>query len=239
MRDLWTSAGQQGPLPPTFRSLSGDVPVRVRRLLACSCQGPGGPKSFAALDLGAGPAPETGLRDRQVRGPGALRQGRGFLVRAAADQRGAERRHGPEQDVAGRPGRRAACSHQYCRTSPAAPAAGPVVVGLDGGSVPSRPRPERQFEVVAGKVIDAGAPSTASPSPATVRRPHPRRSGRPCRGRGGCGDASDGAVRRRCRAMAVATRGAAKCHDRAGLVARRCPLRARAAGGPRPRRRHG
>src|SRR3954470_18893897 len=42
----------------TFRSLFGDVPVRVRRLLVCPCHGPGAPKSFAALDLGAGPAPE-------------------------------------------------------------------------------------------------------------------------------------------------------------------------------------
>ena len=30
----------------------GDVPVRVRRLLVCPCQGPGEAKSFAALDLG-------------------------------------------------------------------------------------------------------------------------------------------------------------------------------------------
>src|SRR3954469_11197071 len=37
---------------------------------------------------------------------------------------------------------------------PTAPADGPVVVGLDGGYVRSRHRPERHFEVVAGKVID-------------------------------------------------------------------------------------
>jgi len=37
-----------------FRSLFGDVPVRVRRLLVCPCQDviEGGAKSFAALDLG-------------------------------------------------------------------------------------------------------------------------------------------------------------------------------------------
>jgi hypothetical protein len=45
----------------TFRSLFGDVPVRVRRLLVCPCHGPGEPKSFVALDLGAGTvAPELG-----------------------------------------------------------------------------------------------------------------------------------------------------------------------------------
>src|SRR4051794_39341978 len=41
-----------GHYPATFRSLFGDVPVRVRRLLVCPCQGPGEAKSFAALDLG-------------------------------------------------------------------------------------------------------------------------------------------------------------------------------------------
>src|SRR3954468_18348589 len=48
----------KGHYPATFRSLFGNVPVRVRRLLVCPCHGPGEPKSFAALDLGAGPAPE-------------------------------------------------------------------------------------------------------------------------------------------------------------------------------------
>src|SRR5215211_1063221 len=39
---------------------------------------------------------------------------------------------------------------------PAAPAAGSVVVGLDGGYVRSQHRcEERHFEVIAGKVIDA------------------------------------------------------------------------------------
>jgi hypothetical protein len=42
----------KGHYPVTFRSLFGDVPVRVRRLLTCPCQGQGAAKSFAALDLG-------------------------------------------------------------------------------------------------------------------------------------------------------------------------------------------
>ncbi len=44
-----------------FRSLFGDVPVRVRRMLICPCQDviEGGTKSFAVLDLGKdGVAPE-------------------------------------------------------------------------------------------------------------------------------------------------------------------------------------
>src|SRR3954454_16515931 len=42
----------KGHYRATFRSLFGDVPVRVRRLLVCPCQSPGEAKSFAALDLG-------------------------------------------------------------------------------------------------------------------------------------------------------------------------------------------
>jgi hypothetical protein len=40
----------KGHYRATFRSLFGNVPVRVRRLLVCPCHGPGKPKSFAALD---------------------------------------------------------------------------------------------------------------------------------------------------------------------------------------------
>src|SRR5208282_2281359 len=43
----------KGHYSATFRSLFGDVPVRVRRRLACPCQGSGGAKSFAVLDLEA------------------------------------------------------------------------------------------------------------------------------------------------------------------------------------------
>ena len=58
MRRCERPLASKGYYPATFRSFFGDVPVRVRRLLVCPCQGPGAPKSFAALDLGAGLAPE-------------------------------------------------------------------------------------------------------------------------------------------------------------------------------------
>src|SRR3982751_710359 len=48
----------KGHYPATFRSLFGDGPGRVRRLLVCPCQSPGEAKSFAALDLCAAAAPE-------------------------------------------------------------------------------------------------------------------------------------------------------------------------------------
>ena len=50
----------KGHYGATFRSLSGNVPVRVRRLLTCSCQRPDQPKSIAALALGNGAATAAG-----------------------------------------------------------------------------------------------------------------------------------------------------------------------------------
>ena len=55
-RRRWCAAcerplASKGHYRATFRSLFGNVPVRVRRLLVCPCHGPGEAKSFAALDL--------------------------------------------------------------------------------------------------------------------------------------------------------------------------------------------
>jgi hypothetical protein len=43
----------KGHYTATFRSLFGDVPIRIRRLLTCPCQNGGEATSFAALDLEA------------------------------------------------------------------------------------------------------------------------------------------------------------------------------------------
>jgi hypothetical protein len=51
----------KGHYNATFRSLFGNVPIRVRRLLACPCQGAGDAKNFVAFDLEAATvAPELG-----------------------------------------------------------------------------------------------------------------------------------------------------------------------------------
>src|SRR3954470_464566 len=51
--------GSKGHYPMRFRSLFGDVPLRVRRLLLCPCQGSSGAKSATILDCGRHPvAPE-------------------------------------------------------------------------------------------------------------------------------------------------------------------------------------
>jgi len=145
----------KGHYPATFRSVFGDVPVRVRRLLVCPCQGPGEAKSFAALDLGKDAvAPELAyvtakfaalvpfgkvatLLSELLPVSGAQNAG---TVRNRTLRVGQEVVQQPSTGTAKRP---------------MAQPAGPVVVGLDGGYVRSRHRPERHFEVIAGKVIDA------------------------------------------------------------------------------------
>src|SRR3954469_18492487 len=148
LRDLWTSAGQQGPLPC-------DVPVRVRRLLVCPCHGRGAPKSFAALDLGAGPAPELAYVTAKFAALAPFGKV-AALLSELLPLSGAQNA-GTVRNRALRVGQEVVPQHPTKNAEPpAAPADGPVVVGLDGGYVRSRHRQEeRHFEVVAGKVIDA------------------------------------------------------------------------------------
>src|SRR5277367_959065 len=47
------SLASKGHYTATFRSLFGDVPIRVRRLLTCPCQEMAEARSFAAFDLEA------------------------------------------------------------------------------------------------------------------------------------------------------------------------------------------
>jgi hypothetical protein len=160
-RRRWCAAcGQplagKGHYRATFRSLFGGVPVRVRRWQVCPCQGPGEPKSFAALELGGGAvAPELAYVTARYAALAPFGKVAALLsellpIGGAANAgtvRNRTRRVGEDvvQPHAAETGKR-----------PAAGVAGPVVVGLDGGHVRSRrPEEERHFEVIAGKVIDA------------------------------------------------------------------------------------
>jgi len=147
----------KGYYPATFRSLFGNVPVRVRRLLVCPCcQGSGGAKSFAVLDLEAATmAPELAYVTTRYAALAPFGQVAALLsellpisgARNAATVRNRTLRVGE-----------AVVQLQVTKTAQqmAAKLAEPVVVGLDGGYVRSRHRQEeRHFEVIAGKVIDA------------------------------------------------------------------------------------
>jgi hypothetical protein len=151
--------GQQGHDTAAFRSWFGDVPVRVRRLFACPCQGSGGARSFAALDLEAATvAPERAhvtARHAALAPFGKV----AALLSALLAISGAQNA-GTVRNRTLRVGEGVVQRHAT-RTAPPGttqPPAEPVVVGLDGGDGRSRHRhEERHFEVIAGKVIDANS----------------------------------------------------------------------------------
>ncbi len=147
----------KGFYPATFRSLFGDVPVRVRRLLVCPCcHGSGGAKSFAVLNLEAATvAPELAYVTSRYAALPPFGQVTALLSELLPVSRA--QNAGTVRNRTLRVGEAVVQPHAAKMAKPTAtqPAA-PVVVGLDGGYVCSRHRQEgRHFEVVAGKVIDA------------------------------------------------------------------------------------
>ena len=146
----------KGHYEARFRSLFGDVPVRIRRLHVCPCQGSGEAKSFAVLDLGKNAvAPELAYVTARYAALAPFGKV-ATLLSELLPMSGAQNT-GTVRNRTLRVGQEVV--HQHVTESakqPQAQAAGPVVVGLDGGYVRSRcRRDERHFEVVAGKVIDA------------------------------------------------------------------------------------
>jgi len=138
-----------------FRSLFGDVPVRVRRLHVCPCQGAGAAKSFAALDLGKDAvAPE--LAYVTARYAALVPFGKVAVFLSELLPMGGAQNTGTVRNRTMRVGESIVQQHAIDRVErPPVQAPSPVVVGLDGGYVCSRHRrDERHFEVVAGKVID-------------------------------------------------------------------------------------
>jgi hypothetical protein len=148
---------EQGLPPATFRSVFGDVAVRIRRLCNCRCRaGLQEPNSFAASLATGGVAPELAyitvkfgalapfapvadLLSELLPIGGAVNAGtlRNRIMRVGAT-------------VA----KLITAGAQVLEPDAVTPA---VMIGLDGGYVGSRHRrPERNFEVIAGKVIEVG-----------------------------------------------------------------------------------
>src|SRR4029453_8199460 len=137
----------KGHYSATFRSLFGDVPVRVRRLLVCPCHGPGEPKSFAAVDLGAGPPPELAYVTTKF--AALVPFGKvATLLSELLPMSGAQNA-GTVRNRTLRVGQEVVQPHSTGTAKrPVMQAARPVVVGLDGGYVRSRHQQEgRHFEV--------------------------------------------------------------------------------------------
>jgi len=133
-----------------FRSLFGDVQLRVRRLLTCPCQGGGEAKSFAVLDFGGNAiAPE--LAYVTARYAALVPFGKvAVLLSELLPISGTQH----ASTVRNRTMRAGETIVQPSSADMAKPT-GPVVVGLDGGYVRNRHGGERRhFEVIVGKVID-------------------------------------------------------------------------------------
>ena len=147
---LWS----KGYYPATFRSVFGDIRVKVRRLSACDCRSERGePKSFAALVAMGGIAPELAYVTAKFAALAPFARVADLLSELLPV--GGAANPGTVRNRTLRVGTTVA------KLTPAgAPMTEPdavtpaVVVGLDGGYVRSRHRrPERNFEIVAGKVI--------------------------------------------------------------------------------------
>ena len=146
----------KGHYTATFRSLFGDVPTRVRRLLSCPCQSGGVASSSAGFDLEAATvAPELAYvtaRYAALAPFGKVADLLSELLPISGAQNA-----GTVRNRTMRAGEAVVQPHAAkTAEAAAAPPAKPVVIGLDGGYVRSRHRQdERHFEVIAGKVIDA------------------------------------------------------------------------------------
>jgi len=143
----------KGHYTATFRSLFGDVPIRIRRLLTCPCQNGGEAKSFAAFDLEAATvAPELAYvtaRYAALAPFGKVAELLSELLSVSGAPNACTVRNRSM-----RVGEAVAQPNVTTTTTPRP--AEPAVVGLDGGYVRSRHRQdERHFEVIAGKVIGA------------------------------------------------------------------------------------
>ena len=140
-----------------FRSLFGDVPLRVRRLLACPCQGENEAKSVAVLDFGRGAAIAPELAYVTARYAAMAPFGKTADLLSELLPISGPQHASTVRSRTLRVGAEVVQAHAAESASePVLPACGAVVVGIDGGYLRHRHRAEgRRFEVIAGKVIQA------------------------------------------------------------------------------------
>ena len=150
----------------TFRSLFGDVPLRIRRFENCPCREVllKEPRSFSALTLEGGMAPELAYVTAKFAALASFGKVADLLAELLPV--GGAVNAGTVRNRTRRVGERIARLRPDGASDPEIDAVTPaVVIGLDGGYLHSRHRrPERNFEVIAGKVLKISMdPSIASP----------------------------------------------------------------------------
>ena len=140
----------------TFRSLFGDVPLRVRRFVGCRCRDDilKEPRSFSALTLEGGLAPELAYVTAKFAALAPFAKVADLLAELLPV--GGAANAGTVRNRTRRVGERIARLSPAGVRDPEIDAVTPaVVIGLDGGYLRSRHRrPERNFEVIAGKVLN-------------------------------------------------------------------------------------
>jgi hypothetical protein len=149
--DCGSTLFSKGYRSVTFRSLFGDVPLRVRRFVSCQCRNTADePRSFSALTLEGGMAPELAYVTTKFAALAPFAKVADLLPVGGAVNAGTVRNR------TRRIGERIARLRPEGAADPDVDAVTPaVVIGLDGGYLRSRHRrPERNFEVIAGKVLN-------------------------------------------------------------------------------------
>jgi hypothetical protein len=139
----------------TFRSLFGDVPLRVRRFARCQCRNIAEePRSFSALTLEGGMAPELAYVTATLAALASFAKVADLLAELLPV--GGAINGGTVRNRTRRVGEHIARLRPEGVADPDIDAVTPtVVIGLDGGYLRSRHRrPERNFEVIAGKVLN-------------------------------------------------------------------------------------
>jgi hypothetical protein len=140
----------------TFRSLFGNVPLRVRRFVSCRCRDAltEEPRSLSALTLEGGMAPE--LADITAKFAALAPFAKVADLLSELLPVGGAVNAGTVRNRTRRVGERIARLSPAGAPDPEIDAVTPaVVIGLDVGYLRSRHRrPERNFEVIAGKVLN-------------------------------------------------------------------------------------
>jgi hypothetical protein len=138
----------------TFRSLFGDVPLRIRRFVRCQCRSLSeDPGSFSVLTFEGGMSPELAYVTAKFAALAPFAKVANLLAELLPV--GGAGNAGTVRNRTHRVGKRIARLRPEGSADPDINAVTPaVVIGLDGGYLRSRHRrPERNFEVIAGKVL--------------------------------------------------------------------------------------
>lgn len=149
----------KGYYQSTLRSVYGKVPMRVRRVKGCSCTGSEG-HSYSTIFTNKNPiTPELRYLTAKMAALLPFGKAAGFLGELLPVS--AQTTAGTVRNRTMRVGRRLQRSAEALADQSTGNPCEKAIVGLDGGYVRARhQRPERNFEVVAGKVLDEDGNAT-------------------------------------------------------------------------------